>query len=269
MAVLMGLKEFWQGAIARGWVDLGRWLGMLSLVLVLSGCVDSTVGIHFDHASRGEIVQRVQFGERLKNFGGTALEDWSKAVKERASSLGGEVTFTPEQGLIAKIPFISSADLEQKFNQFFGTVLNQESESSSGLSTIAAQLTVDHSNWLVVERDRLVYEIDLRSLGFASAEGEVLVSPASLINLEFQLETPWGAQNYYGEGMNRPRVLQAGHKLIWSLIPGQQNVLETVFWLPSPLGIGTVGIILLVALGFFLKSPQPLREAAAPNSKPA
>jgi hypothetical protein len=102
-----------------------------------------------------------------------------------------------------------------------------------------------------------------------SAKGDVLVSPANLIQLEFQLETPWGARNYYGDGMNRPRVLKQGHQLIWTLIPGKQNVLEAVFWLPSPLGIGTVGIILLVALGIFLKSPQSLKEAAAPNSKPA
>jgi hypothetical protein len=268
MAVLeAGLKKL---AIARWLVPLSRWWGLLLMVLVLSGCVDSTVGIRFDHATQGEIVQQIQFGERLKNFGGSALEDWSQAVKERASSLGGEVTYTTEQGLTAKIPFTSSADLEQKFNQFFGTVLNQDPEmTTGGLSTIAAHLTVEHGNWLVAERDRLVYEIDLRSLGFASAQGEVLVSPANLINLEFQLETPWGARNYYGDGMNRPRVLQAGHKLIWTLIPGKQNLLETVFWLPSPLGIGTVGIILLVALGLFLKSPPPIQETASPNSKPA
>ncbi|MGC8714928.1 MAG: DUF3153 domain-containing protein, partial [Leptodesmis sp.] len=95
------------------------------------------------------------------------------------------------------------------------------------------------------------------------------VSPANLIQLEFQLETPWGARNYYGDGMNRPRILQQGRQLIWSLIPGKQNVLEAVFWLPSPLGIGTVGIILLVALGIFLKSTQAVQEAATPNSKPA
>jgi hypothetical protein len=189
-------------------------------------------------------------------------------VEQQASSLGGEVTFTDEQGLTVRIPFISSADLEKKFNQFFGTVLNQDPETTTtGLSTIAAHLTVDHSNWILAERDRLIYEVDLRSLGFASSEGEVLISPANLINLEFRLETPLGAQNYYGEGMNRPRALQEGHKLVWSLIPGKQNVLETVFWLPSPLGIGTVGIILLVVLGLFLKSPQPIQEVATPNSK--
>jgi len=272
MAVLKAeFERFFQPwAIARWLPLLCRSLVMVSLALLLSGCVDATVGIHFDHANRGEIVQQIQFGERLKNFGDSALESWAKAVNERASSLGGEVTYSTEQGMIAKIPFTSSVDLEKKFNQFFSTVLNQDPENRTGaLSSVAAHLTVEHSNWLLVERDRLVYEIDLRSLGFSSAEGEVLVSPANLINLEFQLETPWSARNSYGEGMNRPRVLQAGHKLIWSLIPGKQNALESIFWLPSPLGIGTVGIILLVALGLFLKSPQAVQEVADPNSKPA
>lgn len=264
---MAGLKE---SAIVHWLSHLSRFGVMILLALVLSGCVDSTVGIRFDHANRGEIVQQIQFGERLKNFGGSALQQWSKAVEQRVSSLGGKVTFTPDQELIARIPFTSSADLERKFNQFFGTVLNQDPEdfTDTGLATIAAHLTVEHGNWLVAERDRLMYEIDLRSLGLSSTQGEVLISPANLIKLEFQLETPWGARNYYGDGMNRPRVLQQGHKLIWTLTPGKQNALEVVFWLPSPLGIGTVGIILLVTLGIFLKSPQPVQEAAAPNSKP-
>lgn len=265
---MAGLKE---SAIGRYLSRMSRFWVMVLLALVLSGCVDSTVGIRFDHANRGEIVQHIQLSERLKNFGGSALQQWSKAVEQQAANLGGKVTFTPEQDLIAKIPFTSSADLERKFNQFFSTVLNQDPENPSGteLSTIQSHLTVEHGNWLLAERNRLVYDIDLRSLGFSSSQGEVLVSPSNLIQLEFQLETPWGAHNYYGDGMNRPRVLQQGHKLIWTLIPGKQNVLETRFWLPSPLGIGTVGIILLVALGFFLKSPQPAKQAATPNSKPA
>jgi hypothetical protein len=265
---MAGLKELaivrWLSRLSRCWV-------MILLALVLSGCVDSTVGIRFDHANRGEIVQHIQLGERLKNFGGPALQHWSKAVEQQATNLGGEATFTAEQDLIVKIPFTSSADLEKKFNQLLGTVLNQDSETATGteLSTIASHLKVEHSNWLLAERDRLVYDIDLRSLGVASAQGEILVSPANLIQLEFQLETPWGAHNYYGDGLNRPRILKQGHQLIWTLIPGKQNVLETVFWLPSPLGIGTVGIILLVALGLFLKSPPTVQEAATPNSKPA
>lgn len=265
---MAGLKEVaivrWLSRLSRCWV-------MILLALVLSGCVDSTIGIRFDHANRGEIVQYIQLGERLKNFGSSALQQWSQAMEQQAAHLGGKVTFTAEQDLIVKIPFTSSADLEKKFNQFLGTVLNQDSETATGteLSTIASHLKVEHSNWLLAERDRLVYDIDLRSLGVASAQGEILVSPANLIQLEFQLETPWGARNYYGDGMNRPRILQQGHQLIWSLIPGKQNVLEAVFWLPSPLGIGTVGIILLVALGIFLKSTQAVQEAATPNSKPA
>ncbi len=141
-------KALKESAIVRWLSHLSNLGVMVLLVLVLSGCVDSTVGIRFDHANRGEIVQQIQFGERLKNFGGSALEEWSKAVKQRASSLGGEITSPPDQGLTVKIPFTSSADLETKFNQFFGTVLNQDPETSTGneLSAIAAHLTVEHGN---------------------------------------------------------------------------------------------------------------------------
>jgi hypothetical protein len=40
---------------------------------------------------------------------------------------------------------------------------------------------------------------------------------------------------------------------MWTLKPGQLNHLEAVFWLPSPLGIGTLVIVLLVLGGFYLK----------------
>ena len=42
-------------------------------------------------------------------------------------------------------------------------------------------------------------------------------------------------------------------QVTWQLEPGQINHIETSFWVPSYLGIGTVIIILIVLLGFYAK----------------
>jgi hypothetical protein len=41
--------------------------------------------------------------------------------------------------------------------------------------------------------------------------------------------------------------------LLWSLQPGQSHHIDVVFWLPNPVGLGTLGIVLLVLLGYFLR----------------
>jgi hypothetical protein len=49
-------------------------------------------------------------------------------------------------------------------------------------------------------------------------------------------------------------VQQQGKQLVWKLKSGAENHLEAVFWVPSPLGIGTVAIVLLVIGGIFLRA---------------
>lgn len=229
---------------------------MVLAAIALSGCVDSEVGIRFENPHRGEIVQTIRLGEQLQQLQGENAQQWLKAIERQAKAVGGRVQRSANQasGLIVKIPFNNSQELEQKFNQFFSAVIGQaESANGDRALNIESHLTVSHSNFLLLERDRLRYEIDLRSLGVVSADGELLVSPASLVNLEFRLETPWGARSIIEPDGLRSRSRYSGRELIWLLAPGKQNALEAVFWLPSPIGIGAVLIILLVIAGQFLR----------------
>lgn len=224
------------------------------LAIALVGCVDSDVGVRFESPNRGEIVQQIQLGERLKNTSSSSLQGWTHTLEQQAAEVGGKVQQS-SQGLRVKIPFTSSEELAQKFNQFFAVFNQAESAQESRLPAIESELIVQHSNFLLLQRDRLTYNVDLRSLG-VSTNGNVLVSPATLINLQFQLETPWGARSIVKPDTLRPLSLKGGKKLIWTLTPGEQNTIEIVFWMPQPLGIGAVAIALLVWVGRFFKYPQ-------------
>lgn len=236
------------------------WVVMLGLAIALSGCVESDVGVHFQSPNRGEIVQHIEWSERLQSLSGARVMQWMQQVERQAGAVGGTVQKEVDQALTIKIPFTSSDELEQKFNQFANGIFNPELWlENSNLPLMASQLQVDHSNFLLLERDRLTYNIDLRALGVSSS-GNLLVSPTALIRLQFYLETPWGARSVIRSDTLRPRSLQGGKRLIWNLIPGEQNTLETVFWLPNPLGLGTLVIVGLVLLGIFLKYPQWLAD---------
>jgi hypothetical protein len=94
--------------------------------------------------------------------------------------------------------------------------------------------------------------LDLRSLALISNKGNVLANPGSIFNLEFSLNTPWGARSVDSTEKAQPPE-RNGHHLMWQIKSGELNHIEAVFWLPSPLGIGTLLIILFVWAGFYLR----------------
>ena len=231
---------------------LHRWrmmVTMLVLSLWLTGCVEYDVGVHFDNPHRGAIVQRLHIGDRLRSFSDAAARQWVETLERRSRLVGGSVQRASDQVLIT-IPFGNAMELETKFNQFFAAAADPA--ANSDLPEVSSHLTVSHSNFLLLERDRLRYDLDLRSLGVSSPGGSLLLSPG-LIDLGFRLETPWGARSVKTANALLPEP-EPG--LTWKLIPGQVNHLEAVFWLPSPLGIGTIAIVLLVLAGRYLKYPQ-------------
>jgi hypothetical protein len=101
-------------------------------------------------------------------------------------------------------------------------------------------------------RNHLTLDLDLRSLGVQSLNGQTLLSPDALFNLTVQLVTPWGARSSTSPQAIPPTANQDQH-LAWTLQPGQLHRLEATFWYPSTLGIGTLVIIGLVAAGAYLK----------------
>ncbi len=236
-----------------------RVLGLMLLsALLLSGCVQYNVGVNFEGQHRGAIVQHIKLGEQLTSFSHEQAQEWLKSIEQRVRQLQGKTKRLSDQEMIVTIPFSNGTELESKFNQFFNPVAKKKSPAKASepidLPKLDSKFHLAQGNWFLVQRNKLTYDLDLRSLGVVSANGNVIVSPNSLLDLQFSLETPWGARDVnQAENAVHPQVYEDGHQLVWQLQPGQLNHLEAVFWLPSPLGVGTVAIVLLILGGFYLK----------------
>ena len=252
--------------VQRSFLGVGRWvfwvLGRTRIVwimvlasLLLSGCMQYDVGVKFDDPNHGEIVQHIKLGERLMSFSGDSVQEWLNSVERRTQQLQGK-TKRSSQEITVTIPFNNGAELAAKFNEFFNPVGSGKSEQSTTpeVPIIESQLHLTQNNLLLLLRNQLSYDLDLRSLSLISPNGNVLVNPSEILDLDFSLNTPWGARSVEtAENTIHPESHQKGHQLVWKLQPGQLNHLEAIFWLPSPLGIGTLVIILFVALGIYLR----------------
>lgn len=237
-----------------------RLLLMIPIVsLLLVGCVDYDLDVSFDTPNRGAIVQSIKLGERFKAFSNETAQEWLNSLESRAKQLGGKSKRISDSELTVAIPFYYGADLEYKFNQFYNPADKEKDNQqpvadSTDLPQIKSHLSLNQNNFLLLLRNRLSYDLDLRSLSLLSSDGSVSIDPNSLLNLEFRLNTPWSARSVVrDENSISPESSKNEHQLVWQLKPGQINHLEAVFWLPSPLGIGAVVIALFVTAGIYLK----------------
>lgn len=226
--------------------------------LLLSGCVQYDVGVNVEGQHRGAIVQHIKLGEKLTSFSNEQATEWLRSIERRAKELEGKTKRLSDDEIVVTIPFNNGKELESKFNQFFNPVAKKQATAKASeavdLPKLDSKIRINQNNFLLMQRNTLIYDLDLRSLGVLSANGNVIVSPNSLLDLKFNLETPWGARSINkGDNAIRPEVHDNGHQLVWTLQPGQLNHLEAAFWVPSPLGIGALVIVLLVVGGFFLK----------------
>lgn len=230
---------------------------ILGLVVFLGGCVRYEVGVNFVHQHRGEIVQHIQLAQQLTNLSQAEVQKWFASIESRAKQEKGKTQRVSPREIVVTIPFSNGLELVDKFNHFF----NPNPQGTSGIAEgegldlvqLNAQMSLQQSNWLLGERDRLSLKVDLRALGVLSHQGNIIISPGSLIDLEFGLNVPWGGRSLAGENALTPEVREGGNQLAWQLQPGQINKIEAVFWVPSPLGIGSVIIALLMVAGFYLK----------------
>ncbi|WP_392531880.1 DUF3153 domain-containing protein [Nostoc sp. C117] len=232
------------------------WLVLLTSLL-LSGCVKYDVGVNFNNSNSGELVQHIKLGEQLTSFSGDSVYEWLNSIERRARNLEGKAQRVSKEEIIVTIPFSSGRELQEKFNEFFNSHANQpsepvQSESNSELPKIESNVLLEQNNFLLLVKNRLIYDLDLRSLSLIASKGNVLANAGSILDLEFSLKTPWGAKNIQlTETAIEPE--KNGKQLVWKLQPGELNHIEAVFWLPSPLGIGAFLIILFVWGGLYLR----------------
>ncbi len=227
------------------------------LLTFLTGCVRYDVGINFNSPYSGTLVQHIKIGEQLYNLGQSEAKEWLKSIESRSRQLQGKVRQLNSEEIVVTVPFNNGQELASKFNQLFnsnvpdtsGVVVGEEAE----LVKLGSGVSLQQSNLLFVERNHLDVTIDLRALNLLAHQSKILIDPNSLLDLEFQLNTPWIAHNISNINNLEPISSETDRGLVWRLQSGKLNHIEAVFWLPSPIGIGTAVIILLMILGFLLK----------------
>lgn len=230
-----------------------------SLLVLLTGCVRYEVGVNFADQQHGEIVQYIKLGQQLTTLSQAETQEWLASIEKRAAQLSGHAKRISAQEIAVTIPFNNGKDLADKFNNFFNNTAEKQVKSQAkkkealDLVQLNSRMSINQSNLLLLERNRISLEVDLRALGVLSNQGNIIVSPGSLIDLEFVLNSPWGARSLEDNKTLTPEINQGGRQLVWHLQPGQINQIEAAFWTPSWLGLGTLAIIALSGLGFFVK----------------
>ncbi|MGK7938620.1 MAG: DUF3153 domain-containing protein [Crocosphaera sp.] len=230
---------------------------LLSFLVCLTGCVRYDVGVNFYEQHRGEIVQHIRLAEQLTSLSKTEANQWLNSLENRAKKLHGKAKKISDEEIIVTIPFSNGQELADKFNHFFNP---NYSKIASGLKVenpelvqLKAEMSVKQNNWLFLERNKLNIDVDLRALGVLSNQGNIIISPGSLVDLEFALNAPYWLKNIDKNDDLKSQSNLEKTQLTWKLEPGQINTIETSFWVPSYLGIGTVIIIAFILLGFYAK----------------
>jgi Protein of unknown function (DUF3153) len=198
-----------------------RFVSLLSLIsfsLLLTGCVDYQLGVHFDSPNNGQLTQRI----RLDNYTNPTAQAFLQQVRQQTRSVQGSFQSLSQTESLITIPFHNAKELERKFNQFFQN--SSATPTTSDLPTIVSNLNISQRNWLLFEHDRLTFDLDLKSLGLQGTQD--FADPSKLFNLKMDV-----------------------NDRSWDLTPGKTNHIVTDFWMPMPLGWGTVAIVGIVVAG--------------------
>jgi hypothetical protein len=229
----------------------------LLLCFGLGGCVRYDVGINFTEQHYGEIVQHIQLSQQLTTLSQSEADKWLASLESRARALQGHTQRVSDQELMVTIPFGNGQELVNKFNTFFNPKppkgASKAKDDQIDLLQLKAEMAIEQSNWFFVDRNRLRLSVDLRALGILSNQGNIIVSPGSLIDLDFALHTPFLVQNVVSEDSLSPEATSTHAQFILKLKTGQVNLLEAVFWVPSYLAIAGLGVVALSLSGFYLK----------------
>ncbi len=207
-----------------------RLLVITALSLGLGGCVDYQLGIQFDSQTHGVLIQTLHLDDQFVALNSDARQQWLQIFIEEAKAFSGKATSLDDVSLQVRIDFYNGADLVKKFNQLFAAdgLMTQV----PGAPPLLAHLDLTQQNWGVALLNHLHADIDLSALKADRAIGDGgALDRWRTLNLSFQIGSI---------GENRQ----------WPLKPGQVNTIDTTFWVPSPIGIGAVVIVLLCAGGY-------------------
>jgi hypothetical protein len=221
------------------------------ITFALSGCVKYETGINFYGLNDGEIIEHIQLGEQLKSFSQTAVRSWLESIEQRTKLAQGRIERASDLDFTVIIPFHNTRDLTTKINRYF----NPDPASTETKSQFNSHLHIHQNNFFLVIRNHLTYDIDLRSLVVNSNDRNL----ANYVDLNLSLSSPWGVKSSsIGDNTTADSALMKN----WRLLPGQLNHIDAIFWLPNPLGIGAVIIIIISLGGYYLKYRQlPLQQS--------
>jgi Protein of unknown function (DUF3153) len=219
------------------------------LAIALSGCVKYETGINFSSLNYGEIVQHIQVGEQLNSFSQQAVKTWIASIEARTKSADGRIEYLNAGEVNVIIPFNNARELVEKIDGYF----NSTSISSQDDPSFNAHMQIQQNNFFLVVRNHLTYDIDLRSQVVKSTDPKVSIASGDLLNLNFSIQSPWGVNSPQLPNSIEGIAGTNDRQKSWKLESGKMNHLEAFFWLPNPLGIGSIVIILITTIGYYLK----------------
>jgi Protein of unknown function (DUF3153) len=250
------------GGRLRLWLTslINRQLTILfcTIALALSGCVKYDTGVNFESLNYGEIVEHIQLSEQLNSFSHQAVTAWLASIERRAIGAQGQLQRLTDREFQVTIPFNNTQELVTKIDRYFNpTPVNPQASLSGSIpstSQLHSQMQIEQSNLLLAVRNHLIYDIDLRALSIVT-DPKIALATNNAIDLEFSLQSPWSIKN--GNTSNVTNVTaKSDRQIVWQLQPGALNHIEAIFWLPNPLGIGAIVIIILSVAGYYFKYRQ-------------
>lgn len=233
----------------------------LCLIISLTGCVRYDVEVSFPQANSGTMIQHIKLGEQLTSFSEKEGNVWLNNIERQTVKLGGKTKRLSQEELVVTIPFNNGEELVNKFNQFFVPQLSKKYQqnlpknNSSNLLELEAKMSIQQNNLVLLERNTLHFNADLRPLGVISNEGTIIISSGDLINLQIQFNFPWGAKLVNNNEFPKWEKT-ANNQYNIQLEAGQINDITAIFWLPNYVGLGTTAIALFIILGYYLKYQQ-------------
>ena len=227
-----------------------QWMILFCTISIgLSGCVKYDTGINFYSLNYGEIVQHIQVGEQLNSFSQQAVKTWIDSIEARTKAAQGRIEYVNGGEIKVIIPFNNARESIEKIDGYF----NPTSPSSQDDSSFKTHMQIQQNNFFLVVRNHLTYDIDLRSQIVESTDPKVSIASGDLLDLNFTIQSPWGVTSADLSDSLKGVTGTNDRQKTWKIQSGKMNHLEAFFWLPNPLGIGSIAIVFISILGYYLK----------------